>query len=214
MFQVDHIIYYYGTYCRQLIVNAMTYGRTLLFQLVLIRFLVCKEAPEISSSEFYTSGETCSFKKTAGQKGMDSLRINSGTMTADVEGCKTLCNTTELCIAGEFLSTTKTCHMYSLETSLTAQADIVFFQWDCTNETATTSATTTPATTTAATTTPATRTPASMSTITPSHSSGQQYNEVGAIASPAAGVAVLLLTIPMLVCMIIKKIKARGHSRH
>ncbi|XP_046561609.1 uncharacterized protein LOC124270614 isoform X10 [Haliotis rubra] len=130
MFQVDHIIYYYGTYCRQLIVNAMTYGRTLLFQLVLIRFLVCKEAPEISSSEFYTSGQTCSFKETAGKKGMESLWITSGNMTADVDGCKTLCSTTELCIAGEFHSTTKTCHMYSLETSLTAQADIVFFQWN------------------------------------------------------------------------------------
>ncbi|XP_067673129.1 uncharacterized protein [Haliotis asinina] len=82
-----------------------------------------------------TSGQTCSFKETTGQKGMDSLRSNSGNMTADVDGCKTLCNTTELCIAGEFLSSTNTCYIYSLETSLTAQTDTVFFQWDCTNET-------------------------------------------------------------------------------
>ncbi|XP_067673120.1 uncharacterized protein [Haliotis asinina] len=82
-----------------------------------------------------TSGQTCSFMETSGQKGVDSLRSNTGNTTTDVDGCKTLCNTTDLCIAGEFLSSTNTCYMYSLETTLTAQADTVFFQWDCTNET-------------------------------------------------------------------------------
>ncbi|XP_067673090.1 uncharacterized protein [Haliotis asinina] len=78
-----------------------------------------------------TSGQTCSFMETTGQKGMDSLRSNSGNMTTDVDGCKTLCNTTELCIAGEFHSSTNKCFMYSLETSLTVQADTVFFRWNC-----------------------------------------------------------------------------------
>ncbi|XP_067673098.1 uncharacterized protein [Haliotis asinina] len=99
-------------------VCAMTHWGRLLFHFVLIRFLVSK-------------GQTCSFMETTGQKGMDSLRSNSGNMTTDVDGCKTLCNTTELCIAGEFHSSTNKCFMYSLETSLTVQADTVFFRWNC-----------------------------------------------------------------------------------
>ncbi|XP_067673117.1 ponticulin-like protein H isoform X2 [Haliotis asinina] len=122
-----------------------------------------------------SKGQTCSFMETSGQKGVDSLRSNTGNTTTDVDGCKTLCNTTDLCIAGEFLSSTNTCYMYSLETTLTAQADTVFFQWDCTNETET--SITTPSTTTTTTTTftppppptttTTTLTPTTTTTLTP-----------------------------------------------
>ncbi|XP_067673119.1 uncharacterized protein [Haliotis asinina] len=135
-----------------------------------------------------SKGQTCSFMETSGQKGVDSLRSNTGNTTTDVDGCKTLCNTTDLCIAGEFLSSTNTCYMYSLETTLTAQADTVFFQWDCTNETATTT-TTTPATTTLVSTLRATL-----------NQVDRDLNQKGKIASAVSacaffGVCVVLLMI-------------------
>ncbi|XP_071106888.1 uncharacterized protein [Haliotis cracherodii] len=99
----------------------MTPGRMLMFPLVLIVFPVAK-------------GQSCSFSEVPGQKGSDSLRSDSATDTS-LSACKTRCNTTELCIAGEFLSTTNTCHIYLVETSLTGQTETVFFQWACNKET-------------------------------------------------------------------------------
>ncbi|XP_046381118.2 uncharacterized protein LOC124152282 isoform X2 [Haliotis rufescens] len=98
----------------------MTPGRMLMFPLVVIVFPVAK-------------GQSCSFIEVPGQKGSDSLWSDTATDTS-LSACKTLCNTTELCIAGEFLSTTNTCHIYLVETNLTGQTESVFFQWTYTNE--------------------------------------------------------------------------------
>ncbi|XP_046381119.2 integumentary mucin C.1-like isoform X1 [Haliotis rufescens] len=102
-----------------------------------------------------SKGQTCFFTEIAGQKGSEMLHSDSEN-TTDMSACKTLCNTTELCIAGEFLSTTNTCHIYLVETTLTGETESVFFQWNCTYETATT-ATTTASTTTMQTTTTTTQ---------------------------------------------------------
>ncbi|XP_048248643.1 integumentary mucin C.1-like isoform X2 [Haliotis rufescens] len=109
----------------------------------------------LTSLLLMSKGQTCFFTEIARQKGSEMLHSDSAN-TTDVSACKTLCNTTELCIAGEFLSTTNTCHIYLVETTLTGQTETMFFQWNCTYETATT-ATTTASTTTMQTTTTTTQ---------------------------------------------------------
>ncbi|XP_071107023.1 uncharacterized protein [Haliotis cracherodii] len=161
----------------------------------------------LTSLLLMSEGQTCFFTETAGQKGSEMLRSDSAN-TTDVSACETLCNTTELCIAGEFLSTTNACHIYLVETNLTGQTETVFFQWNCTNETATTATTMTTTITPSTTMHPISTTPTFVSS-----SFGPQYRTEGAIASAVASYAVLL-SIPCLMCIILsRKSRQQGRQR-